>query len=258
MRDLTGGVLTASTAGVVRPVLLLDLILDSGTVRLNNSDRNFTVGGNLYLGVARLGAVSSVEDTAQLQSSVLKMSLSGIGPQFLTQLMAENYQGRTANLYLALLDSGYRVIDDPTLIFRGIIDQVSVSVGEAAVISMTAQNELARWETPRIRRYTDADQQSIYPGDTGLRWVTAATEREIYWGKAPISPISQSPGGAPRATVTYTAPGGSGDMSLEPGEAGGESGGTGGPGGPGGATGTGQGGEGTGGSGIGGSESGFA
>jgi hypothetical protein len=212
---MTGAMTEAIQLGTIRPVVVFVMELDTGFVRLSSADRNLTIGGELYYGVGKLGGISTVEETAQLQATTLKLSLSGLSPSFLETVLAEEYQGRRADLSLALMDDGYALIEDPVLIFRGRIDQLTVSIGTQMVVALTAENELSRWETPRMRRYTNADQEAAYPGDTSLRWVASASEREIFWGRAPVTPPSQTGGGAPRATVSF---GSSGDIGINPGE----------------------------------------
>ena len=206
-RDVQGSLAGAVRAPVVRPVYFVKLTLDTGNIRLNSSDRNIVFSGQTYLGVGRMGTVSAVEDTVQLQAASIQMTLSGIPTSFLQIALAENYQGRYVRLSLGLLDDTYELVKNPVLIFVGLIDQMSVVVGKYATITLTAQNELSRWEVPRIRRYTNEDQRLRYPNDTGLRFLEQTVEREIYWGAAPAtSPTSETPGGGPPApdpTFTY-------------------------------------------------------
>jgi hypothetical protein len=203
-RDLTSPQQTVITLGRVIPVTLADITLDTGVIRLNSTDRNFTWSGELWYGCGALGAVSSIQETSQLQASSIQLSLSGVTAEYIQTVMGEQYQGKQCRVWIGFLDDSYSLVYDPTLVFQGIVDQMSLSVGQRATVTLTAQNELARWETPNIRRYTDADQQRLYPGDTGMRWVPQAAEKEIYWGSSPANAQSQTGGGGPSFPVDYT------------------------------------------------------
>ena len=50
-------------------------------------------------------------------------------------------------------------------------------------VLLTAENRLADWDRPRIRRYNDADQQSEYPGDLGMQFAEQMVNKTILWGK---------------------------------------------------------------------------
>jgi hypothetical protein len=63
------------------------------------------------------------------------------------------------------------------------MDTCDLEIGETATITLTIQNRLADWERPRLRRYTDEDQQSVYDGDLGLQFVAQMAEKTIYWGR---------------------------------------------------------------------------
>ena len=55
--------------------------------------------------------------------------------------------------------------------------------GERANIGLTCENRLIDLNKPRIRRYTNSDQQSEFSGDTGFSFVESLQEKTIYWGK---------------------------------------------------------------------------
>jgi hypothetical protein len=200
-RDLTQTVQSAAEMTRIRAIVLASIVFDSGTVNLSNCDRNLVWDGTTYYGVGEMGTVSAVEDVAELQAASIRLTLSGITPEFLPLVLQENYQGRPVTLYLAFLDETYAILDAPFVIFTGMVDQMAATIGDRATIMITAQNEFARWESPRIRRYTNADQRALYPEDTALRFVPEATEREIYWGSAPANSFSQGGGGAPPYTM---------------------------------------------------------
>ena len=70
------------------------------------------------------------------------------------------------------------------MIFDGRMDTIEiVDGGPTATITMKVENRLRDLERARVRRYTDADQQARFPGDSGLEYVLALQEIDIPWGR---------------------------------------------------------------------------
>lgn len=182
-RDLTAAVTAAAAAEVVRPVIILDIDLSTGSIRLNSSDRDLTWNGKAYYGVGYHGAISSVEESSELQAANVSMTLSGIPTKFVTTVTDENYQGRPVTIWQGFLNDSYTLIADPIVQFAGLIDQLSLVLGQTATVTLTAEHKLARWERPNSRRYTDADQQAAYSGDLGCQFISQVVEKEILWGR---------------------------------------------------------------------------
>ena len=125
-RTLTTAVAAAAQAAVVRPVFLARLDYASGVVRLASGPFDLSWGGETYLGVGSLGAITAVEEGADLQSWTVQMQLSGVRPELIALALGEHYQGRDARLLLALVDEQHALIADPVVVFRGRMDTQDV------------------------------------------------------------------------------------------------------------------------------------
>jgi len=67
-------------------------------------------------------------------------------------------------------------------VFTGEMDQMNISYGpETVTISLEVESRLVDLERPRIRRYTDADQRSRYPGDEAFSFVTRLQNESLEW-----------------------------------------------------------------------------
>lgn len=140
----------------------------------------------VWLGVGQIGAVSAVEESMALQATGLRMALTGIPSDYVTMVLSEDYQGRPAIMRLGFMDTDLgTIIVDPVIIFQGFLDQMKLTDGDTATIQITCENELIAWQRPNVARYTNADQQALYPGDLGLEFVSQAVEKEIVWGSGP-------------------------------------------------------------------------
>lgn len=183
-REISSLTLATGKAAIARPVILAQLDFQSGTVRATSAPFDVTAEGNVYTGVGNLGAISSVPEGAELQSYAVELTLSGIPPQLVSLALADQYQGREAKLYLALLDEQHRFTGTPLLIFRGQMDTLDIELGKTATLTLTVQSRLADWERPRLRRYTHEDQRARYPDDKGFEFVGQMVEKSLYWGRA--------------------------------------------------------------------------
>lgn len=186
-RTLTAGVQTASQAAVVHgPVYAVKLEYDSGTLRFNTSDRNYDIdvdgdGSQTFLGVGRIGGISAISEHTELKANRIQLGMSGIPGDAVSIALGEPYQGRTIKIWAVYLDEDFQVIADPIVAWQGFIDLMDIVLGETASVTLTAENELVRWERPNIKRYTNEDQQVLYPGDKGLEFMTNS-EKEFLWG----------------------------------------------------------------------------
>ena len=180
-RDITAAAKTASAAEVALPVTFVRLAYDSGVVRASSADRDFTFDSETYLGLGNFGSVSVIEESAEVKANGVSCTLSGVPSEFIADALNEDYQGRDAKIFLGFLDADYALIDDPLLAFHGRIDTQDIGLGGDAQISVTLESRLIDWERPRVRRYTNEDQQNEYSDDKGLEFVSQMVEKEILW-----------------------------------------------------------------------------
>lgn len=181
-RGLTMAVSNALAAETVVRSCAVELDFASGVLRAAGSPCDIAFGGNTYLGVGSLGGISSVQESTELRSYGLTLSLAGIPRDAVAIAMGEHYQGRRGTVWEVVLDpSTYLPLADPICVFRGRMDQMVVHLGETATIQLTMTNRLADWERPRLRRYTDEDQRRDYPSDDGFRFVPSTAEKELVW-----------------------------------------------------------------------------
>ena len=182
-RSLTSGVQTAVAADVVRPVTLVKMEFDSGTVRYSGADRAITYDSESYTGIGNFAGFSVVEEGVDLQTYTVTISISGIPTALLSISLDEDYQNRFVTLFQGFLNDSYALISDPVEIFKGRVNQMNIEAGETATISLTVESRLVDWERPRIRRYNNNDQQVAFSGDKGFEFVPQMVEKELIWGR---------------------------------------------------------------------------
>jgi len=186
-RSLTSGMESAVTADLVRPILLVQCAFDSGNLNLWNGIGDLTVNSVDYVGTGRLLQIGDIQETTQLSANGITVSLSGILPSLIEKARDENYQGRELKVLLGAMDATNSVISNPTVIFSGFMDTMTINEGgETSSIQVTVENRLIEFERSRARRYTAEDQKIDYPNDKGLEFVAEMAEKEIVWGRRQV------------------------------------------------------------------------
>jgi len=181
-RDLTTAVQNQLSADELQPFFAVKLNFDSGDLRLWTGYGDITVDSETYTGGGQVLNISQIEETVEVAARGMTMSLNGVDSSLISLALSENYQTRSAKVYLGVLSSG-AVVASPYQLFDGRMDVLTIDdSGETATITMTAESRLIDLERPRLRRYTSEDQKLRHPTDTGLDFVAALQEKEIAWG----------------------------------------------------------------------------
>jgi hypothetical protein len=181
-RGQSSAVDAALASGNVPLLSFVEMDFPSGFLRVNNSAISISWNGYDWLGVGRVGSIDSIEEGAGLESRGMRFRVSGVPQANIATALGQQYQGRSCKVWLAPLSSDHIVIADPVLVFWGRMDVMDIELGETATITVTAESRLADWQRPRVRRYTDEDQQAEYPGDKGFEFVAQMVEKELKWG----------------------------------------------------------------------------
>lgn len=182
-RPMTTAAAAALAARVKRPVLLFEVELATGWVRLWSGVGAVQWSGHTWLGTGPLGRLSGMTEVAEVEARGMTAALSGVDPEGLAMVLAEVKRGRPARTWLGFLDESGVVIGDPVLLFEGRTDAIEISDEvEAATISLGIESGHVGLRNPRIHRLTDQDQQRRHPGDRGLEFVPRCVEWSGKWG----------------------------------------------------------------------------
>lgn len=189
MRPLTAAMETGMIQPVVRPIYLVRMDFDSGTVAWNSGFRNFDYDGATYVASGNLGSIGSVKEEPGVKAAGITITVSGIKPEIVGLLLSESYLGRRCLVHCALTEEdGLFDPDKCVLLFTGKLDAVTGISGKTASFSISVRSRLSDWERPRVLRYTDADQQKLYPGDKGMEFIPQLSQRKIIWPLATFLP----------------------------------------------------------------------
>ena len=181
----SGNATELAKTGIVA-VTMVDLNFASGHVYANDGATEIVYGGNTYVPVGVYGGVDTVEEELDIVARPVKLSLSGVPTDLLSKATTEVYQNRQATIYLALVDGMMgTLVANPEIVWDGRMDYMEIEDSKgAAVITLNCEHRLRR--EPRIARYTDADQQLAYPGDTGMQYQQEILGFNGAWGNASV------------------------------------------------------------------------
>ena len=182
MRIISAAVIAQLNSGTCRPIDMVRIDYDSGVVAAHSGVGTITYGGVDYLGVGTLGSISNISENTELSAAGVTLTLSGVDPALVAIALAEPYQGRICTISRGFLNASYQLILDPIIIFVGRLDTQSIMLGANSQIEVVVENLTADWNRATIRRFNNQDQQTRFPGDKGLEFVTQATEKPVYWG----------------------------------------------------------------------------
>ena len=182
-RNIHGSTLTELSKTTIRPILLLKMDL-SPVAAFWNGIGNFLWNGVVYTGAGGLAKITTVKEQSLLQATGTKFELTGIPSKNLNIALQAQYQNKIARLWVALIDDSFNIIGDAALLFLGRIDVMDIREdGATATIGVTVESRFRDLERPRVRYYTEVDQQERYPGDDGLSFVTAINDgSRLVWG----------------------------------------------------------------------------
>lgn len=183
-RELTSDFHSASISPVKNIAGFVQMDFGSESIYLTNAAYDITWNGQNWRGVAQMGQVESVEEVIGVSAKALRFTISGVDTTKLGMAMTENFRNLPAKFWLGLIEPGTGIIPDPVQVFIGRMSEMIVQRGNIASISVTVESAMAAWGRPNTRRFSDADQQSEYPGDLGLQYVAEISSgRELIWGR---------------------------------------------------------------------------
>lgn len=184
MRNLTSIISSAIDGKKLRPIYLIDIEIPSGAVYISSTTTNISANGNTYIGCGDLSSIGNINDSGELQSANLDIVLSGIPVEQMKSLKTSDIQGSEVNIYFGVLDSNLMIDGNPSLLWTGIADTLTINYGKELSATVRCESEFIDWNRPRLRRYSDADQQAIYPGDKGFEFTPLMEDLDLEWGKS--------------------------------------------------------------------------
>lgn len=163
-------------------IVLVKLAFPSGTVFAHNGVGTHSFGGDDYIGVGAFGGISPMEDTLQLRSKPIELTLSSIIPEIIDAIKTDDVFGRDADIYIGALDEDYQLKGTPDNWFSGHMETVKLIIGSEDALAIRLQSRASRLQLRNNKRYTLEDHQTDFPGDIFFEFLPALMDAEISWG----------------------------------------------------------------------------
>ena len=153
----------------------VELMFDSGALRIWSGIGDKSIGGQTYTGTGSLLAVGGIEESEDLSSPGANISLNGVDSSLVSLAIQEPYQNRDCRI---LLGSG----NDFFEVFSGFMDVMTIEdSGDTCTISLTVESRLIILDRKIPLRYTQETQESRYPGDTFFSAVASLQDKKVNW-----------------------------------------------------------------------------
>ena len=183
MRAFTDEALDAIADGSALAVGAVEIMCDP-PVRVWGGPWPTTIDDEEYLGVGDRGLVQTGSAAIGAAAQNLTLELSGVAPAALDVLDAAEVRAAPVVLRRLIFNgSGTRCLD-VHVFRRGRLDQIVTeeTVGGAAVIRALVEGAARGLGRRGGRMRTDADQRLINANDGGMRHVSYAGQKMLYWG----------------------------------------------------------------------------
>lgn len=184
-RPMSSTMLAALQSSSLQPAIFVEAYFATGPIRVWTGFGTISFNSHSWQGIGTLGSISVIEDGATVEAKGITISLSGIDPTLLADVLSEFQLGAAVTIYLGMFSSG-SLISSPLVAWAGRMDQPTIDVAaESAIISINCESRLLDMNISVFRRYTNEDQQIDHPGDRGFEFVPSLSERIVYWGRVP-------------------------------------------------------------------------
>ena len=181
-RGITSALNTVFSSSTIRPFVAVDLDFSGGNVTVWTGLGNITFASTTFVGTGEILGISAVTENGSVQANGLTINFNGLDSALVSTALTENYQGRSAKVYIGTMTDAYVVVADPYLLFSGRMDTMNISDdGERANVSVSCESRLIDLNRAKVRRYTQADQLTEFAGDKGLDFISSLQEKSIKW-----------------------------------------------------------------------------
>lgn len=150
-----------------------------------------TAGGVEYQGTGDVIQIGAMSLTYGTSAGMIRFTVPAASPEMIARCdnQAAEVNNRPCRVFYQLFSAVERgdqhrgrLIGDPISVFAGRMrDMRSTSTAYGRTIELEAYGRMSWQGKPPFGRWTDADQQSRYPGDTGLALLPSLKDRSIVW-----------------------------------------------------------------------------
>lgn len=175
----------AAADRTVRAALLVHFDFEDDPKRFWMGCFDLVAGGETWQGFGDLVAIDGLDQIRGMSAPKATFTVSGISPDIvaLARDQSDKVKGRDVTVYLQFFDEEWQTLDDPVVVWIGILDVMTYSAQGPNVrsIQVSAEGLWTGRRRPVFARYTDRDQQGRFPGDLGCSQVADNVSKTLRW-----------------------------------------------------------------------------
>lgn len=178
---------------VVRPFLALHIDFPDpvfvwtglGTIRFNSEEWVGIGGVDANGNPVGIGSIDTIGEATDGSAAGLKATLIGIPPEWRDHLADQAVRGCLWETYIGALNETYQFVQAFKLLTKARLDTYQIVDGGADLsVVATGETRMLDQRRPAIKRYSDAYQQSKYPGDKFFQYMPQMVDVPVLWAKA--------------------------------------------------------------------------
>lgn len=187
-RALSAELIARIQAKVVRPAVFIFADFPDEPKRYWTGSHPITLEGYEWSVEQAIIRFDTFSETVDSSARGMKVTVSGIRPDLVLELTSQEYQGSRLEIRLGFWNDDEDELEMMVgALWQGVLDSDNYTAGrDSLVLEMSGEHHLVDMLRKRPYRYTDADQQALYPdaGDTGLNKVAFIQDLSIPWGRS--------------------------------------------------------------------------
>jgi hypothetical protein len=169
---------------IVRPVVLIELNLESTVLRLTSATRDIPWNGHSFLANGWVLPPDGITESTDVGNYSFKLTLSGVNLAVISAVLDNPDRGELGTIWLAMLNESAEIVGAPIVLYRGMIDSCEIEDKfETPLVIVNLETDLARFDTSQNFRFTAQSQAAYFPGDVGFQYVTQLENWSGFWGK---------------------------------------------------------------------------
>ena len=185
-QGLDSSIVNALSEENVFPFLAVKGFFDSGNILVWSGIDDITIDSETYTGAGTLLAVSGFEETKEMKTNGITVSLAGMDETVLSYALSENFQNRKLIVHFGFLDGGTNEVKGVMNAFTGRMTSMNISDDTTgSTVTVNAENRLIDLEKASMLRYNKESQKFVAGGttDTAFNRVLKLADQEILWGR---------------------------------------------------------------------------
>jgi hypothetical protein len=154
----------------------------AGIVRLNSGVLPVVWGGDTFIALGKLGAITGITQSMDSRSQEVVLSMaSPTLDETAQQIVSMPVAGRFAWVWRAFLRSDWTVIGEPIQLANITMDALEVVIDESGQQSLQIKGFMTQFAARRVKTvyYSNETQISRFPGDTGLDRMAGLADKEL-------------------------------------------------------------------------------